>query len=195
MIIRYPTGITMTASNPTLPVLTRLSLVGIAGKLVASRLIAPTLAAGSIPATSTSKRKQLVMRWWGCAFCEYAMTEDWFAGAVEGVAETGRQACLAIETAVRALREGGEARNAGRSIVEVVDQLIAADGRETRLSAAEAFREYERAIASMRAGVVRALVDEGGLSLTDVARRMKISRQAAARLYEPARESEDEGPD
>ncbi|MDQ1697922.1 MAG: hypothetical protein QOJ03_3275 [Frankiaceae bacterium] len=123
------------------------------------------------------------------------MTEDWFAVAVEEVAEAGRQACLAIETAVGALREGGQARNAGRSIVDVVDQLISADGRETRLSAAEAFREYERAIASMRAGVVRALVDEGGLSLTDVARRMKISRQAAARLYEPVPEREDQAPD
>ena len=95
------------------------------------------------------------------------MTEDWFVGAVERVAEAGRRACLAIETAVGALREGCEARNAGRSIVDVVDELIAAGGRETRLSAADAFREYERAIASMRAGVVRALVDEDGLSLTD----------------------------
>jgi hypothetical protein len=121
--------------------------------------------------------------------------QDWFAGAVERVADAGRQACLAIETAVGALREGCEARNAGRSVVDVVDELIAAGGRETRLSAADAFREYERAIASMRTGVVRALVDEGGLSLTDVAKRMKISRQAAARLYEPVRERGDGGPD
>jgi hypothetical protein len=138
------------------------------------------------------------MRCWTCAFCEYTMTEDWFAGAVELVANAGRQACLAIETAVGALREGCEARNAGRSVVDVVDvvdELIAAGGRETRLSAADAFREYERAIASMRAGVVRALVDEGGLSLTDVAKRMKISRQVAARLYEPVRERGDEDPE
>jgi hypothetical protein len=123
------------------------------------------------------------------------MTEDWFAGAVEQVADAGRQACLAIETAVGALRAGCEARNAGRPVVEVVDELIAAGGRETRLSSADAFREYERAIASMRAGVVRALVDEGGLSLTDAAKRMKISRQAAARLYEPVPERGDKGPD
>jgi hypothetical protein len=123
------------------------------------------------------------------------MTEDWFAAAVERVADAGRQARLAIDTAVGALQEGCEARNAGGSIVDVVDELIAAGGRQTRLSAAEAFREYERSIASMRAGVVRALVDEGGLSLTDVARRMKISRQAAARLYEPAPEHGDQGPD
>jgi hypothetical protein len=114
------------------------------------------------------------------------MTEDWFVGAVEQVADAGRQACLAIETAVGALRKGCEARSAGRPIVDVVDELIGAGGRETRLSAADAFREYERAIASMRGAVVRALVDEGGLSLTDVAKRLKISRQAAARLYEPA---------
>lgn len=123
------------------------------------------------------------------------MTEDWFAGAVERVADAGRQACLAIESSVGALRGGLEAQNAGRSVVDIVDELISAGGRETRLNAAEAFREYERAIASMRAGVVRALVDEGGLSLTDVAKRMRISWQAAARLYEPVRERGDEGPD
>ncbi|MDT7784153.1 MAG: hypothetical protein QOF58_2572 [Pseudonocardiales bacterium] len=123
------------------------------------------------------------------------MTEDWFVGAVERVEEAGRQARLAIEMAVSALGEGCEARNAGRSIVDVVDELIAAGGREMRLSAADAFLEYERSIAALRAEVVRALVDEGGLSLTDVARRMKISRQAAARLYEAGpSEGGDQGP-
>ena len=116
------------------------------------------------------------------------MTQDWFTGAAEQVADAGRQACVAIERAIEALREGVAARDAGRPIVGVVDDLIAAGGRETRLNAADAFREYERAIASMRAEVVRALVDEGGLTLTDVARRLKISRQAAARLYETVRE-------
>jgi hypothetical protein len=133
------------------------------------------------------------MRRWTCAFCEYTMTEDWFVGAVERVAEAGRRACLAIETTVGALRDGCEAQEAGRSIVDVVDEMIAAGGREIRLSASDAFREYERAIASMRAGVVRALVDDG-LSLTDVANRMKISRQAAARLYESLPVGGDEGP-
>jgi hypothetical protein len=121
------------------------------------------------------------------------MTDDWFAGAVESVAEAGQRACRAIDTAVEALREGGVAHSAGRSMVDVVDDLIGAGGRETRLSAAEAFHDFERAVASMRAGVVRELVDVGGLSLTDVAKRMMISRQAAARLYEP--ESGGENPD
>jgi len=127
----------------------------------------------------------LVMRWWTHASREYPMTEDWFVQAVERVADAGRQACLAIDVAVCALQGASEARNAGGPIVDVVDELIAAGGRETRLNAADAFQEYERAIASMRADVVRALVDEGGLSLTDVAKHLKISRQAASRLYEP----------
>src|SRR4029078_5291740 len=113
------------------------------------------------------------------------MTDAWFVEAVERVADAGHRARLAIETAVGALQEGCEARNAGRSIVEIVDELISAGGRETRLSAADPFREYERAIALLRSGVVRARVDEGGLSLTAVAKRLKIPRQAAARLYQP----------
>lgn len=130
-----------------------------------------------------------------CAICAHAMTEDWFFGAVERVSDAGREACQAIETAVDALRDGCVARKAGRSIVDVVDELIAAGGREVRLDAVEAFHEYERAIASMRADVVRALVDEGGLSLTDVAKRMKISRQAVARLYEAGPRHDDKGLD
>lgn len=112
------------------------------------------------------------------------MTDDGFSEAVERVAQAGRGACHAIDLAVGALQVGRAAHDAGRPIVDVIDDLIAAGGRETRMNAAEAFREYERAIASMRAGVVRALVDVGGLSLTDAAKRLKVSRQAAARLYE-----------
>lgn len=116
------------------------------------------------------------------------MPEDWFVAAVDRVADAGREACLAIETAVDALQRGSEARRTGRSVVEVVDELIAARGREARLSASDCFHEYEREIASMRAAVVRALVDEDGLSFTDVGKRMKISRQATAKLYRAAPE-------
>ncbi len=120
--------------------------------------------------------------------------EDWFVEASEHVADAGRRACFAIETAIRVLRVGCDARNAGSSVANVVDQLIAAGGREIRLNAADAFREYERAVASLRSGIVRTLVDEDRLSLTDVAKRMKISRQAAARLYEALPERDNERP-
>ncbi len=68
----------------------------------------------------------------------------------------------------------------------MVDELITAGGRDVRLGAAEAFREFERSVASMRAGVVRSLIDEDGLALSEVGQRLRISRQAVARLYRAA---------
>ena len=66
---------------------------------------------------------------------------------------------------------------------EIVDDLISSGGRDVRLGAAEAFRQFEREIQSMRLGVIRALIDEEGLSITDASARLGISRQAGARLY------------
>ncbi len=66
---------------------------------------------------------------------------------------------------------------------EIVGDLIGGGGRNIRLEAAEAFRQFEREIQSMRVGVIRALIDEEGLSITDASARLGISRQAGARLY------------
>lgn len=111
------------------------------------------------------------------------MAEDWFVVAVRSVAEAGRTACESVEAAVRALEAGREARLAGRPMSAIVDELIAGGGRNLRLGAAAAFRQFEREIQSMRAGVIRAMIDEEGLSLTDASARLGVSRQAGARLY------------
>ncbi len=116
------------------------------------------------------------------------MSEDWFVAAVEQVARAGRDACAAIEAAVHGLESGRDARTAGQPLAEMVDAIITAGGRDSRLGAAEAFREFERSVASMRARVVRALIDEDGLALSEVAQRLRISRQAVARLYRAATE-------
>lgn len=116
------------------------------------------------------------------------MTDDWFIDAVEQVVAAGQAACEALNAAIESLDEGRRERLAGKSMLEVVDGLIGGGGREIRFASAEAFRDYERAVGAMRAGVVRSLVHEHGLSLTEVARRLNISRQAAARLYRAAPE-------
>lgn len=113
-----------------------------------------------------------------------SVTDDWFVAAVEQVVAAGRAACEALNAAVESLEEGRRARLAGRSMLEVVDDLIGGGGREIRFASAEAFRDFERAVAAMRAGVARSLVDDHGLSLTEVARRLNVSRQAASRLYQ-----------
>lgn len=114
------------------------------------------------------------------------MPYDSFQADVERVSAAGRRACEAIEAASRALEEGRDAQLAGIPLVEVVGQLIGAGGRPLRLGASEAFTAYEQAINVMRAGVVRALVESDGLSLTDIASKMGISRQSAAKLYKQA---------
>jgi hypothetical protein len=109
-----------------------------------------------------------------------ALTEDSFVAAIDRVSDAGRRACSAIEAALGALDAGREARQSGATLAQVVDLLMSGGGREVRVGSAKALVDYERAIAAMRALVVRALVDEEGMSFTDVAARLRISRQAAA---------------
>jgi hypothetical protein len=84
---------------------------------------------------------------------------------------------------VQSLAETRRERNAGSPIAETADQVLARQGRETRLHASAAMDAYERAAMRFRSGMVRALVEEGNLSLTEVARRMGVSRQVVTRLY------------
>jgi len=116
------------------------------------------------------------------------MSRDPFVEATEDVAAAGRATCGAIESAIRALQVGARARAAGAPLVDIVDELIAAGGRDARLATAAAFHDFERALAEMRARVVGTLVDEDGLSLSDIALRLQISRQAVARLYRLAQD-------
>jgi hypothetical protein len=116
------------------------------------------------------------------------MAEDLFVSAARRVGAAGREACDAIEAAVDAFELLIQARLAGASHVDIADDLIGRGARAMRLASVDAFREYERAVGAMRASLVRVLVDEYGLSLTDVASRLTVSRQAVARLYQQGRE-------
>jgi hypothetical protein len=120
------------------------------------------------------------------------MTHGAFVTDAERVVRAAREAGRALTVVVKQLEAQRRARLEGAALVEVVEDLIRSGGREVRMGCAEAFLEYEQAVASMRAGVVRSLVDDDGLSLTEVARRLRISRQAAARLYRQS--AGDQGP-
>jgi hypothetical protein len=114
------------------------------------------------------------------------VSEDWFVGAIDRVSDAGRQAAGAIEDAIQALEAGRRARISGRSVPDIVDELIGRGGRGVRFQSTEAFRDFERAVGRMRADVVRALVDEAGMTLSEAAKRLQVSRQAATRLYQQA---------
>jgi hypothetical protein len=111
------------------------------------------------------------------------MAEDLFVASVKRVSDSGRTVRESVEAAVRPLLSARQARLAGRPMSEIVEDLISGGGRDIRLGAAEAFRQFEREIQAMRVGVIRAMIDEEGLSLTDASARLGISRQAGTRLY------------
>ena len=103
--------------------------------------------------------------------------------AVQRVSDAGRTACESVQAAVRALETGRQGRLAGRPMSEIVDDLIKGGGRDVRMGAAEAFRRFEREIQSLRVQVIRAMIDEERLSVTEASARLGVSRQAGARLY------------
>ncbi len=109
---------------------------------------------------------------------------DPFLAALDDVERAGRAACVAIDIASKEVASLGTARAMGEPLEAIVEQGVARGIRARRIAAADAFHEYERSVARVRAFVVRALVDESGLTQTDVARLIGISRQEVARLYE-----------
>ncbi len=115
---------------------------------------------------------------------EFVVNGDPFLIALDDVERAGRAACAAIDIASKEVASLGTARAQGTPLEEIVQDGVARGIRARRIAAADAFHEYERSVARVRAFVVRALVDESGLKQTDVARLIGISRQEVARLYE-----------
>ena len=108
---------------------------------------------------------------------------DCFTQTVAHVTETARGVKDAMDAAVRRLEQSRDERSNGAPLGEVVDGFMSAGGREMRLGVTEAFHDYERATAAVRACIIRTLVDEHGLSFTQVGEKLRISRQAVGRLY------------
>ena len=116
-------------------------------------------------------------------------------GCIQRVSDAGQTVCESVEAAVHALEAGRQARLAGRPMSEIVDELISGGGRDVRLGAAQAFLQFEREIQSMRVEVIRAMVDEEGLSITEASARLgyltdrrapaSTARNATAQLEPP----------
>ena len=121
------------------------------------------------------------------------MTADWFGAAVDRVAQAGRGASEAMEALVGELEAIRVAHLTGRHLTDLADEFVANGIRERRIAAIDAFHEFERAVGAMRAHTVQSLVDEDGLGMSEVARKLRISRQAVARLYDASAESPDQG--
>lgn len=71
---------------------------------------------------------------------------------------------------------------AGDALKEIAKELATAGRRPSQLIA-KTYRDYERAVADLRTAVITALVDDDGVSLSQIAQVMGVSRQTVARLY------------
>jgi len=108
---------------------------------------------------------------------------DTCEASITAVINAGRDLCAAIEDVIASLNEVSRQHPPGIAQLEASVGMLARDPQQRRLIAATAIARYEHATMELRARVVRTLVDEGGLSLTAAARRLRISRQMVARLY------------
>jgi DNA invertase Pin-like site-specific DNA recombinase len=121
------------------------------------------------------------------------MTEDWVLDALADVERTAEAARVELGSAVAVLAPVRAARLAGVPLPKLAADL-ARRGAVPRRAVAAAMQEYEQAVAALRTKVVRALVDEMGVPMSELARRMGVSRQAVSRIYKGSSTDGPEGP-
>ena len=116
------------------------------------------------------------------------MSDDWFEVAVRAVEAAATDVHAAVDDVVGMLRHAADERSEGTRLQAVVAGLVDGGGREARLAPTVAYDRFEAAVTAYRARAIRALVDEEGLSFTDVGRLTGVSRQMVARLYQSVEE-------
>ena len=110
------------------------------------------------------------------------MADDWLLTALGDVERTAEAARTELGAVAEVLAGSVADREAGVPLIELAEGL-AQRGAGPRRAVVAAVREYEQAVAALRTKVVRVLVDEEGVSLSELGRRMGLSRQAVTRLY------------
>ena len=111
------------------------------------------------------------------------MSAEWYDSAIDEVARAARRVCEALQTWDGDLVEARRLRATGAPVVEMLHRGIAQGSRDRRVAADEAIAAYRNAVKQLRVAAVRILVDDEGMTLTAVARLLRISRQMASRLY------------
>jgi hypothetical protein len=110
-------------------------------------------------------------------------TDDWLLRALERVEETGQLAAAALARSLENISEVRRQREGGTPVDSIIGRMVATGGPEARRATEDAFHRYQHAVMVLRALMIRALVDNSGSSLSEVARAMNISRQKVTQLY------------
>jgi hypothetical protein len=124
---------------------------------------------------------------------ELPMSDDWFVLALEAVDDAAREVHASVDSVVAMLRDAAGKHSEGSPLHAVVAALVESGGRSARLAPTLAYERFEAAVTAYRSQAIRALVDEEGMSFTEIGRLTGVSRQMVARLYRSAQEQAGTG--
>jgi hypothetical protein len=120
------------------------------------------------------------------------MSEDWYVDAIDAVQSAAAVLHETLDRNVATLLVARQERAEGMALRRIVERLVERGGTASRRSVDEAFRAYSDAVTAYRAVVIRALVDEEEMTLTEIASLTGVSRQMVGRLRRAA-EADDGG--
>jgi hypothetical protein len=109
--------------------------------------------------------------------------DDWYDDAVSEVVVAAESLKASLDLALESLRRSKDLRQDQAGLRQLVAEVIEQGGKDVRLASTAAFEAYERAVTSYRSQVIRSLVDEEGMTFTEVGALLGVSRQMIARLY------------
>lgn len=111
------------------------------------------------------------------------VSDDWYHHALDNAAHAARELREALDAFEEVIVDSRRQRAKGVPFLDILDSDAARKGYERRVAVNEAIAFYRTAVMRLRAAVVRSLVEVEGMTLTAVAKRLRISRQMASRLY------------
>jgi len=114
------------------------------------------------------------------------MTEELISSIVDAE-RAARAAMKELEATVSDLAAAYKQTLSNSTAQEIVQGLLGQDHLKLRRATYRAIRDYERASAHIRESLVRVLIDNEHLSVSEVASRLTISRQLTSRLYKQAK--------
>ena len=119
--------------------------------------------------------------------------DDWLLAAIDAAACANAAAVEALQAWAQVFPQMRRQREAGVPLADIVDDTLASGGQRLRVKAGRAIVAYQAAVMRLRAGLVRGMVEEAGMTLTAVAARLGLSRQKVSRLYHVAAKGEEGG--
>jgi len=117
------------------------------------------------------------------------MGKDAVMDVIDGMFVAAQGVRNAMDRIDELLAGARQQRLAGKTPLEVGLGLIERGSPEARASAASSFDDFERAVMAFRQLTVRSAVEDDGWSVSELARRMGISRQRVSRLYQAAKKT------